>query len=153
MRDNSNHNNTSRGGAANTGYRQNQEIMNTTPRDLPENYIDEAEKIMGDLSRRGVKLTTSKIRNILSRVSDIYNVEVERTAETLLPESVSSLQMTRVRIAYECGRENTVKDFVEESQLLRYIKGVENSRTKFLHFARYMEALVAYHRFYGGKDN
>lgn len=153
MPDHRDYNITPRSGAVNTGYRQNQEIMNTTPLELPVDYIDQAEHIMGSLARKGVKLTTSKIRNILSRISDIYNVEVERTAETLLPESVSSLQMARVRIAYECGRENTVKDFVEESQLLRYIKAIGNSRTKFLHFARYMEALVAYHRFYGGKDN
>ena len=33
-----------------------------------------------------------------------------------------------------------------------FIKGIGNSRAEFIRFARYMEALVAYHRFFGGKD-
>lgn len=152
MRDNNN-DKKSRNSVISTGTHQNQEFMDTTALELPPDYVDEAERVMERLAKRNVKLTTSKIRNILSRISDIYNVELERTQETLLPESESSLQMTRVRIAYECGREKTVKEFVDESRLLRYIKAVGNSRSKFIHFARYMEALVAYHRFFGGKDS
>ena len=33
-----------------------------------------------------------------------------------------------------------------------YIKGIQMNREKFIRFAHYMEALVAYHRYYGGRD-
>ena len=108
---------------------------------------------MRELSGSCPQLTTSKLRNILSRISSIYNKEVKRTEETLAPENQAELQMVRVRIAYECGREEAVRQFVEKSELLNYIKGVGNSRVEFIRFARYMEALVAYHRFFGGKDS
>ncbi len=126
--------------------------MDTSAKPMPQDYIDRAENIMRELVQKRMQLTTSKIRNILSRISDIYNVEIDRTEEKLLPESYSSLQMARVRIAYECGRESSVWTFVDETELLRYIKGVGDSRAAFIHFARYMEALVAYHRYFGGKD-
>lgn len=139
-------------GPDNNGYRQNNTVVDTTALKLPPDYVDQAEAVMRELSQGYMRLTTSKIRNILSRISDIYNTEVGRTEDMLSSDSESSLQMARIRIAYECGREDSVKQFVEKSKLLRYIKGVGNSRIEFIRFARYMEALVAYHRFFGGKD-
>ena len=127
-------------------------LPDLSERKLPENYVDQAEKKMKELFDQKVKLTTSKIRNILSMISDIYNVEINRTETTLLPENQNRIQMVRVRLAYECGREDAVKKFVYETDLLSYIKGIHDSRNEFIRFARYMEALVAYHRFYGG-DN
>ena len=41
-----------------------------------ENYVDEAEKVIKSLSKdrhNNLLLTTSKIRNILSMINDIYN--------------------------------------------------------------------------------
>ena len=55
-------------------------------------------------------------------------------------------------MAYEAGRDLTVKDFVEEAGLLEQLKDVQSDRKKLLLFCRYMEALVAYHRYYGGRD-
>lgn len=133
--------------------RQNNQPENPAEKKLPPTYVDQAERVMQALSTSRPALTTSKIRNILSRISDIYNKEVKRTEETLAPENQAELQMVRVRIAYECGREEAVRQFVEKSELLNYIKGVGNSRVEFICFARYMEALVAYHRFFGGKDS
>ncbi len=51
------------------------------PETLPKDYVDQAEKIMGEISQQREKITTSKIRNLLSLVSDIYNIEKLRTAE------------------------------------------------------------------------
>lgn len=151
-RNNRNNRQPNHGGPANGGNRRNYTVTNTIPLELPDNYVDQAERVMQQLVQNNVPLTTTKLRNILSRISNIYNAEVDRTDDKLLSESESSLQMTRVRIAYECGRDNAVKQFVEDAKLLCYIKSVKSSRVKFIHFARYMEALVAYHRFFGGKD-
>lgn len=120
---------------------------------LPEDYVDKADEVMQKLAGERFKITTSKIRNLHSLVSDIYNVENLRDESELLPESVTALTMMRIRVVYEAGREQSVKDFVREAKLLEYMKDVKNDRKKLIDFAHYMEALVAYHRFYiGGKE-
>ena len=120
---------------------------------LPEDYVDAAEAVMRKLSNNSKKITTSKIRNLLSLVSDIYNMENLRDASELLPDSKTALTMMRIRVVYEAGREQTVKEFVTEAKLLEYIKGIGNDREKLINFAHYMEALVAYHRYYiGGRE-
>lgn len=122
---------------------------------IGDDYVDEAEEIMDCLMNNGrfkEKMTTSKIRNILSMVNDIYNCEFNRQEENLRDESNALLQRMRVRLVYEAGRTLEVKEFVEETKLLDLIKNVGRNRNKFLSLARYMEALVAYHRYFGGKE-
>ena len=45
-----------------------------------------------------------------------------------------------------------VKQFVDRAGLLDLLNNIGDSRENFKKFARYMEALVAYHRFLGGQD-
>lgn len=121
------------------------------------NYAKRAETVISQLKysmgRDYQNLTTSKIRNTLTLVSEIYNDVVTEYSQTLSPELQSRIEYLKVRLVYECGREErTVKPFVERAGLLAMIDGIGDSRDKFIKFARYMEALVAYHRFYGGKE-
>ena len=60
----------------------------------------------------------------------------------------------KVKIAYESGREPVVKDFIQRTAFTAAITDVMNQRTResFLLFARYVESLIAYFKFYGGKD-
>ena len=88
----------------------------------------------------------------MSLVTDIYNTENIRTEEKLLPESIVKLNLMRVRVAYECGRDDTVKSFVAQTNLLEYLKGISTDRADLIRFAHYMEALVAFHRYFGGKE-
>lgn len=121
------------------------------PKKLPVNYVDEAERVMSELkAKRGI--TTSKIRAIHALVADIYNAENLRSEAELLEESQLKLMRLRVRIIYDAGREQAVMAFVEKAQLLEYIKGIGKSRAEMIQFAHYMEALVAYHRYYGGRE-
>ena len=99
------------------------------------------------------KITTSKLRNILSLLTDVYNTETLRTEEALCPESITALQLARIRIAYECGRDRNTKEFVEAANLLPWLKAVGNSRKKAIEYTHYLEAIVAYHRFFGGREN
>lgn len=134
----------------------------TKPKDItalpvPEDYVDAADAVMQQLAKVDSKnkkltfdLTTSKLRNILTLVSDIYNTENRRREDAISSESAAKLQMLRIRVLYEAGREQSVKKFVETSKLLAYIKGIDKNRENMLRFCHYMEALVAYHRFYGG---
>lgn len=121
------------------------------PKKLPVNYVDEAERVMSELkAKRGI--TTSKIRAIHALVADIYNAENLRSEAELSEESQLKLMRLRVRIIYDAGREQAVMAFVEKAQLLEYIKGIGKSRAEMIQFAHYMEALVAYHRYYGGRE-
>ena len=67
---------------------------------------------------------------------------------------VSRVQYLKMRIAYEAGREpKTVYPFVMEARLLEYVNEIGSSRQNLILFCSYMEALVAYHKFYGGRDD
>lgn len=136
-----------------SSYGQQKELPpEITPKKVPEDYVDEAERIMRSLMSQPKKVTTSKIRNLLSLVTDIYNTENIRTEEKLLPEIIVKLNLMRVRVAYECGRDDTVKSFVAQTNLLEYLKGISTDRADLIRFAHYMEALVAFHRYFGGKE-
>ena len=136
-----------------SSYGQQKELPpEITPKKVSEDYVDEAERIMRSLMSQPKKVTTSKIRNLLSLVTDIYNEENIRTEEKLRPESVVKLNLMRVRVAYECGRDDTVKSFVARTTLLEYLKGISTDRADLIRFAHYMEALVAFHRYFGGKE-
>jgi len=135
----------------------------TIPRKVPENYVDEAERIMRALISSGTTITTSKIRNLLSLVTDIYNDESIRTEDKLKPDSVVKLNLMRVRVAYEYGRDNgesvgkdkvyPMREFITQAHLREYLKGISTDRADLIRFAHYMEALVAFHRYLGGKEN
>lgn len=147
----SNGNTSSYGGWQKGKYNQSQSApkpISSLP--LPGDYLDRAEKLMEENAKQ---ITTSKIRRLLTLVMEIYNVEMLRTQKELSPESVSAIAITRVRFAYECGRDDKVRKFVEKAKLMNYLKGLGNSREEFIKFTQYMEALVAYHKFFGGREN
>ena len=74
----------------------------------------------------------------------------------------AEVQYLQVKLVYQVGREKKdikpqfqpgpVEKFVNNARLLEAVKSVGNNIGKFENFNRYMEALVAYHKFYGGKD-
>lgn len=113
------------------------------------NYVDSAEKVILSLKDRG-QITSSQIRNILSITQRIF-VNANRRKGDLGEDEKTELQILRTRLVYDSGRDNKVKNFVKRSELLDNIKEIGNSREKLLLFCRYLEALVAYHKFYGGK--
>ena len=124
-------------------------------------YVDQAESVLDKLTQKFEKngkwitpqiVTTSKIRNILSMAADIYDNVLQNKDDQLSDEIVSRIEYLRVRIIYECGREPKVKEFVNAADLLDYIKMIGNDKKKYVLFYHYLEALVAFHKFKGGKD-
>ena len=63
------------------------------------------------------------------------------------------IEYLRIRVVYEAGREQSVKDFIMQAKILDILKEIKGSRKNYILFNRYMESLVAFHKFYGGKDN
>lgn len=127
-----------------------------------DNYVDKAERVIKTLkgkknpkNGRDIQMvTTTKIRNLLAMTADIYN-EVLNISGDRLPEELNNrIEYLRVRFTYEAGKdsEGKVRDFVTEAGLLDILREIKGSRDNFMLFNRYMEALVAFHRFYGGKD-
>ena len=45
-----------------------------------------------------------------------------------------------------------VKKFVIKAELLEQLSNIRADKERLLLFCRYMEALVAYHRYHGGND-
>lgn len=125
------------------------------------NYADEAEKVIKRLKEKVnpktnksiPMVTTSKLRNMLSMASDIYNEVIIQQEEALSEELQGRIEYLRIRMVYDAGREPAVKDFVKEAKLLEIIWEINGSRKNYILFNRYMESLVAFHKFYGGKDN
>lgn len=120
-----------------------------------ENYVSQADAVMHRLmnDRYGRNLTTTKIRKILSMVSDLYTEARLYATDLLDQEILGKLQYLKLHIVYEAGRERLVENFVKEAGLLSEIDAIGTSRKQLILFCHYMEALVAYHRFYGGRDN
>ena len=123
-----------------------------------ENYVDKAEKAILQLRKKNDEffLTTSQIRNILSRTSSISDKSNVRNFEELN----SDLSYLRVRLVYQSRRNEIrfrgekiypVEDLLLQSDLLEALKEVKD-KVSLQRFCRYMEALVAYFKFYGGKD-
>ena len=121
-------------------------------------YVDQAENVIKSLrvkDRNGryvMRLTTSRIRNILSIVTGIYNRVLHETRNEQSEEICEEIQYLRLRIVYEAGKDQDVKNFMNQANLLENIQDIGKNRERLLLFCRYMEALVAYHRFYGGRD-
>lgn len=126
-----------------------------------QNYVDEAEKVIKSLILKSKKdkngnpiiVTTSKLRNLLAMSADIYNVILNHTEEKLSEEICSRIEYLRVRFLYEAGRENLVRDMVEQADIIEVLKNIKGSKKNYILFNRYMEALVAFHKYYGGKEN
>ncbi len=115
-------------------------------------YVDVAEQVIKSLRDGKGLLTTSKIRNLLSMISSLYDEVRRERADRLSREDQGRIQYIRLHFAYEAGRDNKVKDFVEAADIFAHIREIGENKEKFLLFCRYMEALVAYHRYYGGKE-
>ena len=122
-----------------------------------ENYLEKAEKVIDTLSKDkktgktlyAPKITTTKLRKILSMVSEIYSDASRMREEKLDSEMKSRLKYLKLHIVYEEGREPVVKEFVEESKLIGALDEVEDSKSNLIVFCHYVEALVAYRKFKG----
>ncbi len=123
----------------------------------------EAEKVIKSLiheDRRGkmvIDLKTNQIRKVLTAVNsltgriDVYRAKHGQT-DVLPVDLAAEVKYLKIKFIYQAGRENAVKSFVDRAKLINQIDAIGTSIPKYEEFARYIEALVAYHKFYGGRD-
>ena len=96
-------------------------------------------------------LTVSQIRNLLAMSADILNEVLEYPEENLSEELLDRVSYLTVRFYYEAGRDEKVKSFIETAKLLPFLKSIK-PRKRYIQYYQYMEALVAFHKYHGGKD-
>lgn len=134
-----------------------------------ENIVDKAELAIKSIRKPNkknhdklvIELKTNQIRKILTAVNilknkvDIYKI-ANPQAKKLDEELQMEIEFLRVNIAYQIGREkgkeNLVREFVEKADLLNMVKDINSDIKAFENFCRYIEALVAFHKFYGGQE-
>ncbi len=120
---------------------------------LEKDFSQIAEEKLRELSTASdKKITTNQIRNILALINNI-NQKINLSGEQLSSSIQNDIQYLLVRIYYNCGKESVVKTFVDKTKLIEALLCVGASKSKWELFSKYMEALVAFHRYYGGKDN
>jgi CRISPR-associated protein Csm2 len=120
------------------------------------NYSDVAQNVIKTLSQpnkygRINIISTSQLRNILAMSADIYN-QVVPLEKDLTDEINSRIEYLRVRCFYEAGRDRLVKDFMRKSQIPEILREINGEKKNFILFNHYLEALVAFRKYYGGKD-
>jgi CRISPR-associated protein, csm2 family len=103
-------------------------------------------------------LTTNQIRKFLTAVNTLtnkitlYRHQQEQTRE-LSEDLAKEVRFLKVKLAYQVARGNKgVKRFAEDTQLKEYIDTVGTDLKEYMAFAQFIEALVAYHKFYGEKE-
>ena len=117
-----------------------------------DNYVDVAQKVINNLKNRKELVTRSKIRSLLAMVSDIYN-EVLRLPNDKLPQSIiEKINYLKIRFYYEAVREPNTKSLLWEADIIKNIDEIGTDRKKYILFSHYIEALVAFHRYYGGRE-
>ena len=147
----------------NTGYRPSPitaQPQPARPKEKPqfmlpdEDYVEIAEKCMEKIikGKYNSDLTTSKIRNILSMVSEISNKL--KMPGTSFQTVAGDIKYLKIRLVYESGRASQYSDlrrFINEAKLIEGTDFISDVQS-FNRYAKYLEALVAYHRYFGGSD-
>ncbi|WP_288850269.1 type III-A CRISPR-associated protein Csm2 [uncultured Mitsuokella sp.] len=122
----------------------------------------EAESVIQSLiheDKHGrLDLKTNQIRKFLAAVTSVTNqIEVwhmQHIDTDVLPDNLAAeVKYLKVKLAYQAGREKSVKEFAEKAEIARRIDAIGRDRRKYQEFAHFVEALVAYHRFYGGRES
>lgn len=131
-------------------------------------YVDKADRVMKKLCDEKRMPTTTKIRKFLTAVNTISGKvnrlrdEQAGVLEKLPADIAAEVKFLKVKLAYQVGRAKpkkngkggdvTVESFEKEAQLMAAIDAIGDDVKKYEDFAKYVEALIAYHKFYGGED-
>ena len=113
--------------------------------DKAKGYVEKSKANYGELFD---DLTTTKLRSIYGLIMNVYN-RINEPSD--FEKYQSDIQYLKVKMAYESGRDQTVKQFIDSTYLMDAVSRIKTYE-QFLLYCRYAESLVAYFKFYGGKD-
>jgi CRISPR type III-A-associated protein Csm2 len=101
-------------------------------------YIDQIKRFIYDRENYN-KMTTSQLRNIFARVQKI--------------NSFYKLYLLRPKLAFIAGKSDTTHEMKTMIFLLDQLISKVNSPEKLEQFKDFYEAVIAYHKYYGGKES
>jgi CRISPR-associated protein Csm2 len=128
-----------------------QRIMTESSEEAMKLLVQEADRLGKELGRNG--LTTSQIRNIFGEVRSIEQ-EVLPTDQQLSLDVQRRLLMLKPKMAYQVGRFSNNQALQELVETLSDAIGlIGNDKNRFQTFVNLFEAILAYHRRYGGETN
>ena len=95
-------------------------------------------------------MTNTQLRNLLAMTSAVYD-EARNNGFDSVNEKIAYL---KVQFIYQSGRNTAVKAFIEVAQLVELVDMIRDFKEldDLLRFCHYMEALIAYFKYYGGSD-
>jgi len=121
------------------------------------NFGELAEKRIIEYNKTPIqKISKSKIRGILELVNKIYNDVFYLVENPLDTNHLSDIAYLKVKFAYESAKEERDKtkpidEFVKQTRIMHLLDQIK-TKDEFLLYARYVESLIAYFKFHGGKD-
>ena len=134
---------------------KNPTVLLKFPTEGPFSAIDEtsyarfAETVMKRREEYFRTLTSTKLRSIYGLITNIYS---KINGPEDFERHKADIQYLKVKMAYEAGREPVVRIFLDKTHLMTALNDVQTYE-KFNLYCRYAESLVAYFKFYGGKDS
>lgn len=126
--------------------------------------VEKAERAIKNLKQYNgqIQLTTSQIRKFLAAVNLLRNkIDIACVEKDTIPEDLAiEVKFLRVNLLYQAGREKSeskgrrdyISDFIYQAGLENMVSQIGNDVKTFNLFCKYVEALVAFHKYYGGKD-
>ena len=120
-------------------------LNETNYADKAKGYVEKSKANYGELFD---DLTTTKLRSIYGLIMNVYN-RINEPSD--FEKYQSDIQYLKVKMAYESGRDKTVKQFIDSTYLMEAVSQIKTYE-QFLLYCRYAESLVAYFKFFGGKD-
>lgn len=118
-------------------------------------YVGKAENVIKEMKRENFKkgrdtLTTSQLRKLLSMTGTLY----DRVQFEGLEKVMDRIAYLRIQFIYQGGRNAAVKEMIDKAEILAILEKVQKNQEKadFIRFCHYMEAIVAYFKYYGGRD-
>lgn len=96
-------------------------------------------------------ITTSQIRKFLSAINCLEN-KISGCEKELPQDIANEIKYLKVKLAYQVGRNNGNKGLKKlYNELEPLISEIDTSKSNYRNVAKYVEAIVAYHKFYGGE--
>ena len=117
------------------------------------NYVDLAQKVIDKhYQNEGKKtITTNQLRNFLELTNELREQLRTGHVEKLDADMMSQVQYIKLRLIYAAGRDegdNGVFKFMQCSSLIECLDTVGDSPQQYLLVCKYLEALIAYHKWY-----
>ena len=120
------------------------------------NYVDLAQKVIDKhYQMKGKTITTNQIRNFLELTNELREQLRTDHVEKLDTDMMSQVQYIKLRLIYAAGRDegdNGVFKFMQCSSLIECLDTVGDSPQQYLLICKYLEALIAYHKWYETKN-